>query len=108
MKWINIQLQPEMSSDIDKGKVIDVIVRLGQSLEVSEGDDEGLYINLAFKVGDPVLFWQEHKKHLTNCPGFSEASIVTCEGKLGWDDYLLLHHFDPEVQCDDKEDPERQ
>lgn len=25
----------------------------------------------------------------------SRACIVVCEGAQGWDDYLLLHHFDP-------------
>ncbi len=24
----------------------------------------------------------------------ARATIITCQGKRGWDDYLLLHHFD--------------
>jgi len=24
-----------------------------------------------------------------------------CEGENGWDDYRLLHHFDPEVEIDE-------
>ena len=26
------------------------------------------------------------------------ASMAKCEGPHGWDDYLLLHHFDPMVK----------
>jgi hypothetical protein len=26
----------------------------------------------------------------------SKATIVVCEGDDGWEDYLLLHHLDPE------------
>lgn len=30
-----------------------------------------------------------------------DAVIAYCQGEHGWDDYLLLDHFDPTVQLDD-------
>jgi hypothetical protein len=30
----------------------------------------------------------------------AESSMAMCEGQRGWEDYLLLHHYDPAVQLD--------
>jgi hypothetical protein len=31
----------------------------------------------------------------------AQAAIVVCEGELGWDDYLLLHHFNSDEELDE-------
>ena len=28
------------------------------------------------------------------------ASMAMCEGESGWDNFRLLHHFDPEIELD--------
>ena len=33
-------------------------------------------------------------------PRLARAAIATCEGKHGWDDYLLLHHYDRTLVLD--------
>ena len=33
-------------------------------------------------------------------PQLASASIATCEGNRGWDDYLLLHHYDRTLDLD--------
>lgn len=101
MKWISIQIQPENSPEIDKGEVIDALTGTELLLEIFEGDDDGPYINLNLKVKHPMTFWLEQKSRLMGCAGFNMSSIVTCEGENGWVDYLLLHHFDPGVKCDE-------
>jgi hypothetical protein len=50
MKWINIQLQSERSFEVDKQNVIDAITSGGLLADISEGNDDGTYINISFKV----------------------------------------------------------
>jgi hypothetical protein len=33
-------------------------------------------------------------------PALANIAIVVCQGERGWDDYLLLHHFDSSVPLD--------
>ena len=33
--------------------------------------------------------------HLNSYPELAAAAIVVCRGEHGWDEYLLLRHFDP-------------
>ena len=35
------------------------------------------------------------------------STIVTCQGSRGWDDYKLLHHFDPAQTLDRLPAPRR-
>ena len=75
--------------------------------ETSEGDDEGPYLNFTFLAKDPTQLWARLKTEVLAHPeigrNFSGASIIICEGKAGWDDYLLLHHYDRTQQLDEPE-----
>lgn len=95
MKWISFQLQPYLNLDIRITDVIEVLNKKMIVPEIQEGDDNGIYINVNFKTQNPIFTWLDCRTELFNCIGFKESSIVTCEGECGWDDYLLLHHFDP-------------
>ena len=33
--------------------------------------------------------------HLNSYPELGAAAILVCQGEHGWDEYLLLRHFDP-------------
>jgi hypothetical protein len=71
--------------------------------EVDIGDDDGPYENVMFDVGSPqdalsalgVVF-----DSAAVGPSARAACIVTCQGERGWDDYLLLHHFDATLTRD--------
>lgn len=71
------------------------------SLTVSQGNDRGPYINLDFESDDPKADWMKIQAWLEDVKGLRISCIVTCQGRHGWDDYLLLHHFDPDEPCDD-------
>jgi hypothetical protein len=62
-------------------------------------------MNLMFETDYPKLLWQLLYEQLFHASAFGQlmqaASIATCEGLRGWDDYVLLHHFDAGVNCDD-------
>ena len=51
-----------------------------------------------FRTLDLPRLWQAIQESLGFADGWkppiARALIVVCEGNYGWDDYLLLHHFD--------------
>jgi hypothetical protein len=68
------------------------------------GSNRGPYINYFFESRSPRRVWRALRAR-----AFADrrlgaklrrASIVTCQGSRGWDDYLLLHHFDKNVVLD--------
>ncbi len=61
----------------------------------AEGVDQDRYINISFTAADPKLFWATLREQLVRL-GLQGACIVTCTGRDGWNDYLLLHHFEPQ------------
>jgi hypothetical protein len=95
MTKVCIQIQPQRAPDIDLGIVREVFLAFG--LQVDERHDDESYINFMFETDDVPSLWQKLKSELYGSNASGEAllaaSIVVCEGKTGWDDYLLLHHF---------------
>jgi hypothetical protein len=65
--------------------------------EVVVGEDDGRYENFVFNAASPENAMTKVRVVLDS-PEVGRAArsscIVTCEGEQGWDDYLLLHHFD--------------
>ncbi|WP_346840060.1 hypothetical protein [Microbulbifer sp. SAOS-129_SWC] len=101
MKGINIQLQPERSSNLEVENVLSVLEIEKLSPKISEGNDNGQYINIDFRVHSVYEVWNRLKPQLFLCPGVKESSIVVCEGSQSWDNYLLLHHYDSSQETDD-------
>lgn len=79
-----------------------------QRLVIEEGDDNGAYTNLNFETTDLKILWDLIQKNLYKDEKIgielTRSSIVTCEGEDGWNDYLLLHHFDLSVKTDSLHD----
>jgi len=73
------------------------------------GEDDGRYVNLFADSDDAVAIWNSIETILLSDRMIGEevrtASIVTITGPNGWDDYLLLHHFDPSEPLDTIENP---
>lgn len=67
----------------------------GPSVERNPGED---WVNVNFRTPDITGLWHAIQDRLGlaqgNRPPIANALIVVCEGEYGWDDYLLLHHFD--------------
>jgi hypothetical protein len=72
--------------------------------ETSTGEDEGPYVNFTFLAKNLPELWTRIKRDVlanpTHGESVSRASIIVCEGKHGWDDYLLLHHYDRTLELD--------
>ena len=100
LKTLNIQIQPDRSSALDAGEAIRHLRALAADTTVSDGNDDGRYVNVGFRANDLRGLWAVISTAITEIAGLSDAAIVTCEGESGWDDYLLLHHFDPSQPLD--------
>ena len=94
MKYISIQIQPELNANVNSKEVIKYLSDKGYTPEITEGNDSGKYINLNIKTNNIRDTWVTIKTYLKENNAFSCSSIITCEGSQGWDNYLLLHHFD--------------
>ncbi len=69
-----------------------------ESISFETGDDDGRYVNLFLTTSDRAETWNRIRSQMieTELSGgeLRNAMIVTMTGEEGWDDYLLLHHFD--------------
>jgi hypothetical protein len=72
--------------------------------KTEQGDDGGRYINLHMKTDDLVTLWEAVRSALYGHPilgaALMQSSMTICTGEAGWDDYLVLHHYDENVEVD--------
>ena len=61
------------------------------------------WLYIGFKAADPAGLWAAIQEQFRADPELAGAAIVVCQGEHGWDDYLLLHHFDPSESLDEVE-----
>ena len=75
-----------------------------RGFSAKRGDDDGAYLNIVFAVEHVANAWKLLRPKLFDSTEFGEslkvASLTMCTGEDGWNDYLLLHHFDPEIPLD--------
>jgi hypothetical protein len=91
-----VQYQPDRVTG-DEARVRQALIEALAGAEIHIGEENGRYENLTFDAASPddalSKLWI-----VFDSPQFGRAArascIVTCQGKHGWDDYLLLHHYD--------------
>jgi len=99
MKCLHIQLQPELCAG-DAEQIVDDLTSIATnsdsdaSLNVERGDDNGPYININIQSADVASLWSAVSSRISSDSALASCAIVCCEGDDGWDDYLLLHHYD--------------
>jgi hypothetical protein len=100
MKRLHVQIQPARSPGLDTDAAIARLHSLANAV-VSRGEDAGSYINVDFRPADVRELWFAVRGQLHEDPELAASSIVCCEGERGWDDFLLLHHYDSAEPLDD-------
>jgi hypothetical protein len=101
MHFLSIQVQPNLlvafnERAIDQLRSLEAPEGSVQDVQVQHGNDDGPYFNITFATPDPKVLWPSVRKELVRL-GLQSASIATCTGSRGWDNYLLLHHFSREI-----------
>jgi hypothetical protein len=73
--------------------------------EFNHGNDQGPYFNFTFGTKRAGELWREIQGRLYGGGELADhmrrASMAMCSSEEGWDDYLLLFHYDPKVELDD-------
>jgi hypothetical protein len=106
-RYFSFQIQFRRGVPADHG-VIDKVVcvvregggNIGEQSISEEGGEVVATINA--EVADADLFWRSTKSKLLAASrgAHLKGMIVVCEGERGWDDYLLLRHFDKSQKID--------
>ena len=113
IRWVSvdvsllcIQIQPNRMPGVDLVSIRNAAAQLGatqlfKGYSEKEGLDDGPYLSLFFDAVCNADAWSSIFSTLYEDARFGAAlqssSIAVCQGQRGWDDYLLLHHFDPTV-----------
>ena len=110
MSTLCIQVQPNRAPDIDMARVralgesVAANKKLVSRFAVIDGEDKGPYSNLMFETTELLKLWGQLQEALYKDANvgsaLAQASMAMCEGNDGWNDYLLLYHFDPSVKLD--------
>jgi len=107
---LHVQVQPGLAPALDLALLrasFDAITHTEASVlrsKIEAGEDDGPYLNLMFKTSDLARLWRVVQVELYEHPKLGEllrsSSMTLCTGETGWDDYLLLHHFNPAFELD--------
>ncbi|MET0068487.1 MAG: hypothetical protein ABW096_00505 [Candidatus Thiodiazotropha sp.] len=104
MKCLSIQLQPEKDTSHSAEAFIELSRLLDRYPEIEKGEDNGGYVNLNYFTEDLISLWGQLKTGIFENPSLGEwarkVAIVVAKGDSGWDDYLLLYHYDPSEKLD--------
>ncbi len=101
MHTLCCQIQIDRLGTLTEDRIIDLCRNLSDhmpNVTFESGDDDGRYVNLFVDSDDAADAWSLITTSLLSDGIIGvevrAASIVTITGRNGWDDYLLLHHFD--------------
>ena len=97
---VHVQIQPDRALGLDVEAALNALQGVAAG-RVTHGEDDGRYINVDFRVRDVGQCWAAIRQLLHSQEQLASCSLVCCEGRRGWDDYLLLHHFDPNEPTED-------
>jgi hypothetical protein len=110
MSALSILVRLDRAREVDTAAAKRRLSAVGQpeqvvtKVNVVEGEEDGGYINVTYSSDDLQALWSLVRSELagngTHVPSLMGCTIVVCTGQFGWDDYLLLHHFDPSQPLD--------
>lgn len=110
MTTLCIQIQPDRVAQFDQAAVEAVCdaLRIHKPLisafQLEAGEDDGPYLNLMFETEDAQALWPILQTAFYPASPFGDmlraTSMAMCTGEEGWDDFLLLYHYDDNLQLD--------
>jgi hypothetical protein len=106
MRMIHVQVQPERAKRLDVAAADESFRRIAKNkslvrrFKFEEGSDRGCYMNFNYLTTKPAQLWKTLRSGPFRSGLLRSAAMVVCEGESGWDDYLLLHHWDRRLRLD--------
>lgn len=100
MKCLSIQLHPQRDDSFQPDDLIQRLRSLGRYPEIDIDPGGKPYIDLNLFTEDLNKLIQEINREVLNDDPLGawvkNVAVIVCEGDQGWDNYLLLSHFDKE------------
>jgi hypothetical protein len=106
MKTLTVQIQAGLATALEAEQAVAKLLALagekvfaaqGHAISAEAVKGDGC-ISVNFRAPDLARLWRAIQEKLglgeDEQPPIARALIVVCEGQFGWDDYLLLHHYD--------------
>ena len=108
MPALNIQVYPDRSPDLDLDGVLALFSNAAEmadaELALSADGENGQFMNYDFLTRDLARLWEVLQSQVFTDdvlgPQLALAAIATCQGSKGWDNHLLLHHYDRSLKLD--------
>ncbi|BCD96226.1 hypothetical protein [Marinagarivorans cellulosilyticus] len=104
MKCFIIQIDPSRDTRYSIEAFTKLVREQGKFPEVEADYDNNTLTNLNFFTEQPGPFWQEMQSEILQHPDcaswIKRVAIVACEGEHGWNDALLLAHYDSSETLD--------
>ena len=108
MKALSVRIRLDLVPSTGIQATVGKLAKLSPQTTVEEFRNEpGVdtnYISIDFMTSDAPALWKAIESTLglsSHRPSsVSKGMIVVCEGDHGWDDYLLLYHFDKQEALD--------
>jgi hypothetical protein len=102
MRNVCIQFQPDRAGAAES-RIREVLHETFAGARIETGYDNGRYENITFKA-QSIEKTMSKLRAIFDLPFAGRIAksscIATCDGKHGWDDYLLLHHYDRTLVLD--------
>jgi hypothetical protein len=105
VRWLHFHVQLRRASGLRGDAVAALLASVAAKLKISDLaiQPRKTYWNFDFRCRSLDLCERASRLALRDKrlgAKLRRSSIVACEGSRGWDNYLLLHHFDPAVVLD--------
>jgi hypothetical protein len=107
---VHLARSPKLNSDRLKN-ACEVIAKSTPGIRgigINEGEEDGPYLNIVLAADAPEEVCPGIRLALLESADFGRdlkaSCMCVCTGQNGWDDYLLLYHFDPGVPLDEARD----
>lgn len=110
MRSLSVQVQPARSPGINMQRLDTAFEAIASDRylvahhKFDSGVDNVAYFNYTFGTQHARQLWESIQSHIFHNREFEPhmkcASMAMCSSEEGWDDYVLLFHFDPSVELD--------
>ena len=107
MRAISIQVHPNRTSGLDTTHLADAFAAIAAMTELvshhqfDQGEDRAPYLNFTFGTDHAPRLWAMIQKLVYEDARLRAhllaASMAMCSSEHGWDDYVILYHYDPAV-----------
>ena len=104
MKCFIIQIDPSRDTSYNIEAFTRLVREQGKFPEVEADYENNALTNLNFFTEQPMEFWQYLQANILQHPDctawLNQVAVVVCEGEHGWNDALLLAHYDDNETLD--------